>query len=387
MPLGGLFASAAKAALAQKKAADAAAAIEDGDGGQVLESVAAALRERQEKAERSMHDGIGHARSMLLETALPPPDSLELQPPTDPLVLERAVRAIIDELTLCANSAMRELGNAEADFSREKLKAQQHWWGAKLETQRVGALVRMEQRAVEVQATCARQFDEKMKKLASEGGLENSLLERVEEQNKELARLEGCENELQDAKEQIAALEAENANQVKTFAQLREDVRICQNVMRKSAKQDLGVEMQAGKEEEHLREAVQEVIAVYSEVSKTSVEAIAALNAEKEALVTSGEESEVARAAAEEETVRVRGQLEASMEAGSAAFSKIDELELEVQEKQGQLDEIASAQEVRDRMLRSLSVLHCGPRLFSERLSLSLPLSLSLLPLLELCRA
>lgn len=102
------------------------------------------------------------------------------------------------KVTSGSRSAMALFCEAEAEVSREKGKAQQLWFNAKLETARIAADVREKHKAIEVAATCAKQFDEQLAEAASSGGsiVEQQLAKRVDEQQEELERLKLCEEQL-----------------------------------------------------------------------------------------------------------------------------------------------------------------------------------------------
>ena len=102
------------------------------------------------------------------------------------------------KVTTGSRSAMTLFCEGEAEVARQKGKAQQRWFSAKLETARIAADVRMKHKSIEVAATVAKQFDEKMAEAASSGGsvVEAQLASRVEEQQAELERLSLCEEQL-----------------------------------------------------------------------------------------------------------------------------------------------------------------------------------------------
>ena len=274
------------------------------------------VRDAEEAAKRTITDA-------LLETKAA--TSLGLDAGAE-AIAHKALESLFDTTDL----AITTLCEAEFDAAKAKLKAQANWHATKLETSRVAAATRLEHKVIEANADFQAQLDAKLRALASVNGssLESELMQRIEEQNAELKRLKGCDEQLSETRAQLDATEAELSATSRGLASLTEDVRVCTGVMERALKKDLDAELTRAAQGA-IRDQVLEVIDTYKKAGGKAVEQAAALRAEGDALATKLEESETANAAGLAELATVRAQLEQCRSAEAEHQQRTEEAERE----------------------------------------------------------
>ena len=250
-----------------------------------------------------------------------------------------AVRRALDgDLSGELESTMSELCKAEADASSKRLRARASWYSSKLETQRVASALKLEQKAVEVAADCARNFDAKLKALAgNEGSVEAELMMRVEDQNAEIERLASCAAELEATREDRTRVEEELRTCAASLALLQEDVRICQGVMARTLKQDLDVDLPVV-QEGSLRDNVQALVTAYSDASATALDRVNEAMAERDELRAQLSAVIEEQAHARREADDLRGELASAAELQAATGSELSEARSQLESSRDEIE-------------------------------------------------
>ena len=291
--------------------------------------------ERHQLAQSAISDLINRARA---ETVREPAETDEQQTPSE------RVAAALNELSRSAGDVVSQILSAEADAFKARLRAQAEWYKVKLETARIAAATRLEHKAVEVEATCNAKFDLKLKDMSESGGsVEAALMERIEEQEAELKRLQRFEPWLTEAREEVAQKEAELEQKVQENAQLKEDARVSSGVMARAVKTELGLELKSVAAGGSIREVASEFVAAFGNVKALTKErddlklAIEEKTAELEVERTEKEKAMQGKAEAEAAAAIAAVELAAAKEAEQAALERLATLERELSDLQAKL--------------------------------------------------
>ena len=220
-------------------------------------------------------------------TLMAPPDN-----PMDTFAAAKAelpLRRIFETLGFAAEGALTELCEAQSQSAKKALKKQAAYHTAKLETARLAAKSRTDHKAVEVNAACTRQFDEKLKAMASgEANISDEIYRRLDEQNAELERLANVETTLIEIQGTLTEAEGDAKVARRELRSMRDDVNVCRTKMARVASQEL--EMVIGvRQGTTFGELVDEFLGVFSIASNVGKEREAKLiarSAEQESMIT-----------------------------------------------------------------------------------------------------